>query len=221
MTHKLKPFLIITLLLPQFGISQVFENSRSIKFNGTSFNVPLLTNYQYFNYSKYRNQSMSDFTKNSSNPNNKIVELEILIPNDSNPLIQIYSFKEFSNFKLPIEAFRKYKDYIKKNVIPSKYDSLSKEFFKDTLVIKKLGNVKTNYSITETILENENRLVVGMLVKGQVNKEPHTLSIISNYLYINESIIIIRFTLTKQPNNLKSFLAFQESYITKFFKNNQ
>lgn len=221
MTHKLKTLLIITLLLPQFGISQVLEKTRTIKFNGTSFNVPLLPNYKYFNYSKYRNQSMSDFTKNSSNPNNEIVELEILIPNDSNPLIQMYSFKEFSDFKLPIEGYSKYKDYIKKNIIPSKYDSLSKVFFKDSLVIKKLGNVKNNYSISETILENENRLVVGMLVKGQVNKDTHTLTIISNYLYINETIIIIRFTLTKQPNNLKSFLAFQESYITKFLKNNQ
>lgn len=221
MTEKIKALLFLIALTPQLGLSQVIEKTRTVKFNGANINIPSLPNYNYFDNSKYRNQSMSDFTKNSSNPNNEIVELEILIPNNSDPLIQIYSFKEFKDLQVPLESYNKYKAFIKNNIVPSKYDSISKEFFKDSLVIQKLGNVKTNYSISETILESENRLVTGMLIKGHVNKDIHTLTIISNYLYVNKSIIIIRFTLTKQPANLKTLFDFQESYITKFLINNQ
>lgn len=221
MTEKIKALLFLIALTPQLGLSQVIEKNRTVKFNGININIPSLPNYNYFDNSKYRNQSMSDFTKNSSNPNNEIVELEILIPNNSDPLIQIYSFKEFKDLQVPLESYSEYKEFIKKNIVPSKYDSLSKMFFKDSLVIQKLGNITTSYSISETILENENRLVIGMLIKGQVNKDTHTLTIISNYLYVKKTIIIIRFTLTKQPTNLKTLLDFQETYIANFLLKNQ
>jgi hypothetical protein len=220
MRRKINAIIFLTFFLPKFGMSQIPEQTRIVKFNGISLNVPSLPNYNFFDNSKYRNQSMSDFTMNSSNPQNEIVELEILVPNNSDPLIQIYSFQEFNDLKVTLEGFNEYKKFIKNNVVPSKYDSLSKEFFKDSLVINKLGNIKSNYSITETIFEKENRLVIGMLIKGQVNEKIKTLSIISNYLYINQTIILIRFTLTKQPSIMKAFLDFQESYIQNILNKN-
>lgn len=199
--------------------SQKFDKVKPVHFNGSIFKIPLPSQYDYFHNSIYRNMKMSEFTKNNLLPGNGIMELEILVPRgNSDPIIQLYSFKELDSLKLSNENFIGYKKFIKTNITPSKYDSLSRTVFSDSLVKKELGNLSTDYSLTQTILETENRLTTGMLIRGHVNNKFQKLFIISNYLFINETIIVVRFTYSEYPKSIRAAVQFQNDYISELLK---
>ena len=60
----------------------------------------------------------------------------------------------------------------------------------------------------------------GITQKAKVNNSFQTYFIISNYLYINETIIFIRFYHNKLPQNTATAIKFQDDYISQFIKLN-
>jgi hypothetical protein len=222
LSPSIKTWVIIILLNCYVVRSSAQEiiKSRSVVVSDFYLNIPLPKGYNYFDESVFKQQKMSEFNRNFALENNKTNEIEILIPSLDKALIQIYSLNELDSFSISQEHFDLYKNRIKRRFVKSTHDSVSNIIYNDSAVIGKLGNITSKLNTNKILFESKTRLALLLNFSGSLNNKPRELFIISNYLLINETIIVIRFTRIKKPDDFMEFIKFQNEYIKNILKLN-
>ncbi|MFA6261447.1 MAG: hypothetical protein WC760_08265 [Bacteroidia bacterium] len=207
-------------LVPVEPLAQSLLEFKEIRFGERNINIELPTGYSYFEKSIYSNVKMGDFTLNSLNG---LHDIEVLVPHAKGPTIHIIGFDEFKDLELMLEDFSEYKSYVKTQITKPAFDSLSDSLLEDKLFISALGgHVKIENSILKIIHDTSNRIVSALLLKVNV-KEDSSVGmglVISNYIYIKQTIIIIRFLYNRVPSNITEAVSFQDAIVRRFININ-
>jgi hypothetical protein len=209
------------LILHNQNINERAFEKREVRFGERIFQIPLLNEYCYFNQSSHKNTKLNEYTEKNLLSNNRVHDLELLIPKNSNlPLIHIFSYKELAGLNISPDLFNTYKNTLTKNFKASNLDSIYNILKYEKKYKKELGQIEPNFDFAGTTLNLENRLVTVVYSKTKLNKTFVKSLIVSNYLHLKETILVIRFTYTFDELDYSNFMTFQNEYISLFINKN-
>jgi len=198
------------------------RSAKEVIFNGHIYKISKPNEYDYFDNSVFGNTSIKEFTKTNL-LSTEVFDLELLVPKslENNPIVHYYSYKVLENQNVTFDEFKEYKTFWKNGYSNGTYDSLAKEIFSDSLIIKQFGKMSSKAMGYFHISESDSALSTLVYINGNMRDNILSKVAVSNYLFINNTVILIKLSMDyKRFADVLKIKNQSELFVNEFFEIN-
>lgn len=214
---------ILLILMYYQSFSQTNSKIKKHLFNDKQFIIEKIEGFKFHSESDVKNIPKSKLLQTSNlNPNVGFKTIELLVPDNFNkyPLIHLYSFDALDGVQATISDFIEYKNYLK-TLYKYDYNIAIKEVLKDSTLIREGNKQNQNLLLHSILKDNNNEFSTLNIIEASSGKETTKLITLSQYLFVNQSIIIINYNmLYKNFNDFNLILRVANQFLNLFNKNN-
>lgn len=215
--------MILTALVTQLLAFSSSEAQQSFEWNGHRYKLSKPSQYEFFQNSEYNDMTISEFTKTYCFSDGlEIHDFELLVPGDMKklPIIHFYTMDALNGQTVSIDEFTGYRAYWKDAFTKGGYTELFTVL--DSLTVCEYIASNSKIQRSSVVYEDDQRLTIWYMVKGLVGNEEVTLSVVSNFLYLDGDIIFIKANnVIDDYSSAKQVLKQSNKMVTTFLSENQ